>query len=83
MRRAEIVNEEVIHYLSPEYHWDPDSGEPILVFWDIGSDVVDICRQHGLTFDQLLDLEEESRYCMGRRPIYVNRKILSSELQKG
>jgi hypothetical protein len=38
-KRAEIVDGEIRHFETPEYHRDPLSPGGILTFWDVGSDL--------------------------------------------
>ncbi len=38
-KRAEVVDGDVVHFMTPEYHGDPLSPEGILAFWDIGPDL--------------------------------------------
>lgn len=42
-RRAEIINGEVVNYLPPEYHCDPESNSNgyILAFWNFGEDIAE------------------------------------------
>lgn len=47
-KRAEIVDGQIRHINTPEYHMDPLSPEGILAFWDIGPDLPRIIRCAGL-----------------------------------
>jgi SAM-dependent methyltransferase len=38
-KRAEIIDGEIVHMESPEYHRDPLSPQGILAFWDVGPDL--------------------------------------------
>ena len=47
-RRAEVVDGELRHVESPEYHRDPLSANGILAFWDVGPDLPGIFGSEGL-----------------------------------
>lgn len=47
-RRSEVVNGEIRHIETPEYHRDPLSPQGILAFWDIGTDLPQVIPSAGL-----------------------------------
>jgi SAM-dependent methyltransferase len=47
-KRAEIVENKVIHLMEPDYHSDPLNPAGILAFWDFGPDGADLFASSGL-----------------------------------
>lgn len=54
VRRAKLVDGEVVHLLEPDFHGNPVSSEGSLVFFDHGWDILDRFRRHGFTDVSLL-----------------------------
>jgi SAM-dependent methyltransferase len=47
VQRAKLVDGEVVHLMTPDFHGNPVSSEGSLVFFDHGWDVLDRFRSHG------------------------------------
>jgi SAM-dependent methyltransferase len=49
-KRAELVQGNLVHLESPEYHRDPLSRQGILAFWDMGPDLGEVFGSESLRF---------------------------------
>jgi SAM-dependent methyltransferase len=72
--RAELIDGRVEHRLEPAYHWDPDTQSPILVFSDIGCDLVERLDEVGMDFTVLNEARRPAWRLLGQRDVYLSRK---------
>lgn len=60
--RADIIDNNVVHYLPPAYHGNPVSGDGALVFTDPGVELLDMMRDAGFEIRVSLGADVENGY---------------------
>lgn len=74
-KRVTFENDTENYILDPQYHWDPFSKTPSLVVNDLGHDFGEICKNHGLGFETLVEKDRIQSKTFGSRPVYLSRKL--------